>query len=94
MVTSNARVPLRLAAWRCASTSPPTFRALVTTFSAPQTPHPGEYYPCASICLMDKCISGVDMWARLCLVHIPTPAKYLSTGGRPSGLTRFACPIF
>lgn len=36
---------------------------------------------------MDKYISGVDMWTRHSLDHIPTPTKHLPTGR----LTRFAC---
>lgn len=27
------------------------------------------------------------------LAHMPTPTDHLTTGGRPSGLTRFACPM-
>lgn len=92
MVTSNARAPLQLAAWRCASKPPPTFRALVTTFSPPQTPHPVEHHAFAGICLMDKSTSGMDMWTRQSLDHMPTPAEPLPTGVRPSGLTHFVCP--
>lgn len=37
----------------------------------------------------------MDMWtaSRFATDHIPTPPTYLTTGGRPPGLSRFACPI-
>jgi len=38
--------------------------------------------PQRGICLMDKWTSGMDMWTRLCLAHIPTPTDHLPTGGR------------
>ena len=58
----------------------------------PRPPHKTSFQRACLCCLMDKSTYGMDMWTRLHLDHIPTPPEPLTTGGRPPGLTRFACP--
>ena len=94
MVTSNTRTPRRRAAWRGCNGAGAAFRVLITKYSSPRAPHRVEHNARVGICLMDKSTSGMDMWTRQSLDHMPTPAEPLPTGARPSGLTRFACPTF
>ena len=94
MVTYSACATWWTAAWRGVQYFAAFARALITTFSSPQTPLRMGCQPGASICLMDKSTYGMDMWTRLRLDHMPTPSEPLPTGVRPTGLTRFACPTF
>ena len=48
----------------------------------PQTPRTGVQQVCL-FCLMDKSTSGMDMWTRQSLDHIPT-SEHLTTGATPS----------
>lgn len=94
MVACGACATWRPAAWRGVENCTAFARALIATFSSPQTPLWVGCQPGASICLMDKSTCGMDMWTRLRLDHMPTPPEPLPTGVRPTGLTRFACPTF
>ena len=48
----------------------------------PQTPRTSVQRVCL-FCLMDKSTSGMDMWTRQSLDHIPT-SEHLTTGATPS----------
>ena len=57
-------------------------RPLPAGGNSPQTPRTSVQQVCL-FCLMDKSTSGMDMWTRQSLDHIPT-SEHLTTGATPS----------